>query len=908
MNNKRLLCAVTLTFATLVAADPAHPEWWRQAEQIRLLAPCLTREPGSLMLDGQLDDWEGFPAIPLGLTHQALFESGWRGRSDCSASIRLGATPYHFLLAAEVADDKLSGNARVDRGDQLLLFVAPPTATRAAARGIRLLPATDLGAARVVDFDTGEPVPGGECVSYTTDRGWRLEARIPWSQLPGGPARVDARRAFWLEVNDYDAGDERHAHLVYPADIRPPAAPVAEPKPVGWQPPQVTAKWRPETMAEFQVTAPFELDQAGPYLATLLPIGAERSYYDGGEDVRVLGLTGLGVPAAALMDVYLVDEAGEPELLPRGDAWREGAVEGWTWSWSAPYDFGNSRLLAASLPVEGLAEQRIYGRVESVGASYRQHQTGLLELQDELLRYARELPPDDVRRRYVGAVLINLEDKQQAHSAWRSWMSRDDLDQLAAEVSDLRAKFEVAQGGADPYAAKKGSFLRGYVSEIDDSLQHYSVDIPEAWKPGVKMPLVIGLHGYGFGRFHGHPAPSFTDKIGVACYGRGNGDYKLWCERDILYVIEAMKADYGIDPDRVYVTGGSMGGTGSFHMSSLFPDLFAAIGPSAANANHRVWEEVWGWGQREPTFMTPFRDWLEDTTSAWWYQENMRNVGAFIIHGDKDNICPVGHARTTAERLRNLGYDAVYEEYPGVGHGGFPGEAGTRQRNFMFSRTRDPWPAHVTYKTSWHRYDGAYWVRVERFRKVATDALVDARVDGQTITVTTTNVARFSLHLGAPLLDLAEPLKVVVDGVASFDGRVASDGVVRLAWDGTQWAPAGLPAGLEKNPQVGGPIEHAFMQRFLVVCGTAGDERENLVNRRMTQQLAEKWKRWGREMPARVKMDWEVTDQDLAESNLICFGGPSSNRLVQRVNGRLPIRFEAGAVVFGCLLYTSRCV
>ncbi|MCZ7596904.1 MAG: hypothetical protein M5U09_02815 [Gammaproteobacteria bacterium] len=52
----------------------------------------------------------------------------------------------------------------------------------------------------------------------------------------------------------------------------------------GWQPPQVAEKWRPE-LAEFEVIAPFELDAAGPYLSALLPIGAERSYYDGGEDV-----------------------------------------------------------------------------------------------------------------------------------------------------------------------------------------------------------------------------------------------------------------------------------------------------------------------------------------------------------------------------------------------------------------------------------------------------------------------------------------------------------------------------------------------------------------------------------------------------------------------------------------------
>ncbi|MCZ7596905.1 MAG: hypothetical protein M5U09_02820, partial [Gammaproteobacteria bacterium] len=102
----------------------------------------------------------------------------------------------------------------------------------------------------------------------------------------------------------------------------------------------------------------------------------------------MLGLTGLGVPAAALMDVYLVDEQGEPELLPRGDAWRrKGAVEGWTWSWyAAPHDFASSRLLAANLPVGRAGRStRLRPGSRASGHHHRLHQAGLLELQDEML-------------------------------------------------------------------------------------------------------------------------------------------------------------------------------------------------------------------------------------------------------------------------------------------------------------------------------------------------------------------------------------------------------------------------------------------------------------------------------------------------------------------------------------------
>ncbi|NUQ00691.1 MAG: alpha/beta fold hydrolase, partial [Armatimonadetes bacterium] len=605
------------------------------------------------------------------------------------------------------------------------------------------------------------------------------------------------------------------------------------------------------------------------------------------------------------MDLLVADEQGAITRLSAGDGWSEGAVEGIAWTWRTPWQFPKSVLLAGSLAPLG-HDLRVYGLLTSVGEGYQAYLDRLAGLRERMMAAATAPGATPRLRRHLGSVLINLEDKGQSQAGWATWMARDDLERLNDEIDELEAQFRAAEAGRDPLGGKKGTYLRGYVSEMDDTLQHYSVAVPDAWSPTARLPLLISLHGYGFGRFLGHPAPSYPDAVAVACFGRGNGDYKLWCEQDILTVLDAMLEDYGVDPDRVYITGGSMGGTGSWHMATMYPDRFAAIGPTAGNANHHVWEEVWGWGQREPTFMTPFRDWLESTTSAFQYADNLRHVGVYCLHGTLDNICPVGHARTMVERLRNLSYDVVYEEFPEVGHGGFPGAAAARQKNYLFSRARDPYPRQVTWRTSWHRYPGAYWVAVERFGRQGQDARIDARVDGQQIAVTTVNVQRLRLDLSDRLLDRAAPVDVTVDGLPAYQGPVPSDGALRLGRVGEGWQAVARPAGREKNPTVGGPLEHAFMSRFLLVCGTAGDRRENEVNRRMTEQLAEKWRRWGREQRARVKMDWEVTEQDIAESNLICFGGPASNRFVRRINDRLPIRLTPEGVVAGQELFAGQ--
>ncbi|MBI2298538.1 MAG: prolyl oligopeptidase family serine peptidase, partial [Armatimonadetes bacterium] len=771
------------------------------------------------------------------------------------------------------------------------------------AKAVAILPPVPQGggeiAAAVMDVDRREEIPGAVVTWHNVDGGWRVEARIPWSALPGGFPMLDDRRGLALRLVDWDAGDREHAVLSWPSTLRPPVAPPAPPGPTGYDAPRLPIPWRPALFGEMRLTGELSAAEAEQYLPAFVPIGVDRSYYDGDEEVRVVALAGLGLSTAARLRVYAVDEQGTVTPLRRGDDWGEGAVAGASWTWVTPWDYAGTTLIVSSLEEPDGAKVRAYSFAESVGKAYKEHLERLKKLRERMMAAAVAPGSDTRRRRYIGSVLISLEEKESGQAAWRNYVVRADVEQLKRDLNDLEAQFDRAQRGEDPYAGRKGTYLRGYVSDIDDTLQHYSVAIPDAWAPGKAMPLIVNIHGYGFGQFLGHPAPGFPDAVSVACFGRGNGDYKLWCERDIITVMDAMLEDYGVDPDRVYITGGSMGGTGSWQMATLYPDRFAADAPTCGNANHRVWEEVWGWGQVDRTYITPYREWLQNTTSAFTYAENLRHVGSYAVHGTVDNIVPVGHARTMTDRLKNLGYDVVYEEQPGVGHGGFAAGTWERQKSYLMARSRDPWPKHVTFRTSWHRYPGAYWVRLERFREQARDARIDADIRGQSIRVQTTNLKRFSLLLGEHLVDPALPITVTVDDLPAYEGKLPEGGVLRLGLGGLRWSPCDAPTTLEKNANVGGPIEHVFMQRFLVVQGTTGDRLTNEVNRLMTEQLAEKWRRWGRGQRARVKLDYDVNDQDIADSNLVCFGGPDSNLIVRRAGNRLPVRIEDGQVFVG---------
>lgn len=93
-----------------------------------------------------------------------------------------------------------------------------------------------------------------------------------------------------------------------------------------------------------------------------------------------------------------------------------------------------------------------------------------------------------------------------------------------------------------------------------------------------------------------------------------------------------------VDPSRVYVTGLSMGGMGTFEAVHRNPDLFAAAAP------------ICGGGD------------------AAHYQKKTRKVAFWVFHGAADAVVNVTESQKMVEKLRSLKGNVRYTEYPGVNH------------------------------------------------------------------------------------------------------------------------------------------------------------------------------------------------------------------------------------------------
>ena len=92
-----------------------------------------------------------------------------------------------------------------------------------------------------------------------------------------------------------------------------------------------------------------------------------------------------------------------------------------------------------------------------------------------------------------------------------------------------------------------------------------------------------------------------------------------------------------IDRNRIYVCGLSMGGYGTWDCIQRWPEQFAAAIPIC--------------GGGDPA-----------------YAQHFAQIPVWVFHGDADNAVNVNRSREMVCKLRELGSDVIYTEYPGVGH------------------------------------------------------------------------------------------------------------------------------------------------------------------------------------------------------------------------------------------------
>jgi len=142
---------------------------------------------------------------------------------------------------------------------------------------------------------------------------------------------------------------------------------------------------------------------------------------------------------------------------------------------------------------------------------------------------------------------------------------------------------------------------------------------------------------------------------------------------------------------------------------------------------------------------------------------------------------------------------------------------------------------------------------------------------------------------------------VKLDGEDVQAGKAGSD----RSWSASfrkvdgRWAIAGAddPGRLAKRHGLQGPIDDAFYDSFLMVRPT-GPALHEAVGAWTSAELDRALDRWRKQFRGRapVKDDKDVTEADVASSNLVLWGDPSSNAVLAKIADRLPLKWDAGRI------------
>jgi hypothetical protein len=114
--------------------------------------------------------------------------------------------------------------------------------------------------------------------------------------------------------------------------------------------------------------------------------------------------------------------------------------------------------------------------------------------------------------------------------------------------------------------------------------------------------------------------------------------------------------------------------------------------------------------------------------------------------------------------------------------------------------------------------------------------------------------------------------------------------------------------GLRKEPGLQGPIDDAFLDRFVIVRpgGKPLHEKTGAWAQAECERAIRDWRTVFRgEAIVRSPDDVDMQTESIRNSNLVLFGDPSSNSLIAEIVGKLPVRWSGGRVVVGDKTYDA---
>ncbi len=445
----------------------------------------------------------------------------------------------------------------------------------------------------------------------------------------------------------------------------------------------------------------------------------------------------------------------------------------------------------------------------------------------------------------------------------------------------------------------KQPYCSTFFSKIDGSLQYFAVN-PRSGDSKDRGALFLSVHGAGveaIGQAQAYKSKDWGNLVAPTNRRPRGFNWEDWGRLDALEVLDIARKEFNPDPSKIFLTGHSMGGHGSWFLGATYPGKWAAIAPCSG------YPTLMGYGSADGKIPDQSES---ETGRIILRASNGSNVfelarnylagGIYVLHGDKDDVVPVKYARQMREVLGKLHPDFSYYEYPGGSH--------------WWSNESVDWPPLFEY-FKWH--------------SIMPDSLVNA------IDFTTANPAVSSTMSWATVIQQKEPLaysrikfnrdkrnsaisgetenisvlKLDVSDIRgdsiklnidsnTFKVKKPSDGMLYLSGE-NNWNPCKTPGPEQKGTLRNGTFKEAFSNRMLFIYGTTGSSEENAWSLARAKYDAEMWY-YRANGAVDIVDDKSFNPEHYPDRGIIIFGNASTNTAWNKMLAGCPIQVTRGNV------------
>ncbi len=196
----------------------------------------------------------------------------------------------------------------------------------------------------------------------------------------------------------------------------------------------------------------------------------------------------------------------------------------------------------------------------------------------------------------------------------------------------------------------------------------YAVYVPRAYEAGTPMPAILFLHGLGESGTDGSLQttvglpPAVLARPGdwpfIVIMPQKPGYREAWVDHAgvVFAMLDTAMSEFSIDEDRVYLTGLSQGGSGTWHLAAMQPERFAAIAP------------VCGYVTPPGSFEGGDRAWKADEDELSRISHSLAEMPVWAFHGDADAVVPYSESVVVVDALKAAGGSPRLTVVEGAGH------------------------------------------------------------------------------------------------------------------------------------------------------------------------------------------------------------------------------------------------